>query len=57
MDNIEEQVQTLQKQIDGLLVMTAIYNKIVQRHVDESLGEDLKSIQQALRDIKKKESK
>lgn len=57
MDNIEEQVQTLQKQIDGLLVMTGIYNKIIKRYVDDSLGEDLKSIQQALRDIKNKESK
>lgn len=57
MDNIEEQIQTLQKQIDGLLVMTGIYNKIIKRYVDDSLGEDLKSIQQALRDIKKKESK
>lgn len=54
-EQLHNRVQLLEKRVDGLLVMAGIYNRIIQRRVDNEIGEDLKAIQKALRDMKGEE--
>ena len=54
-EQLHNRVQLLEKRVDGLLVMAGIYNHIIQRRVDNEIGEDLKAIQKALRDMKGEE--
>ena len=51
-EQLLNRMQLLEKKVDGLLVMTGIYNRIIERCVDTAMGDDLKAIREALRDMK-----
>lgn len=49
---LKDRVITLENEVAGLMSMCSIYNRIIQRKVDEDIGSDLIAIQKAVRKMK-----